>query len=141
MTSIEGFFYYANSSQQQAATLTVSDEGQVSVRIAEEVPESDEVILFSDLEISSRLGNTPRYLEFVNGDRFETGDNDRIDALLKQHEQARGYRLLHVLESRVSIVLLATVVTILFGHSQYHCSTATREHQSVPGAGHTQHSR
>lgn len=114
MTSIEGFFYCANSSQQQAATLIVSDEGQVSVIIAEQVPESHEIILFRDLNISSRLGNTPRYLEFINGDRFETGDNDQIDALQKQHEQARGYRLLHVLESRFSIVLLATVVTVLF---------------------------
>lgn len=63
------------------------------------------------VKVSSRLGDTPRTLEFA-GAVFETPDNDAIDALMPQLGQRPG--LLHRLESHLGMILFATVVTVGF---------------------------
>src|SRR5690606_9814722 len=60
------------------------------------------------VEISSRLGNTPRMLRFADGGSFETADNAAVDRLLG------GRNLAHRLESRLRYVLLGVLVTVLF---------------------------
>ncbi len=67
--------------------------------------------------ITSRLGNTPRYLTLPDGRKFETRDNDAVDALLQQHSQQgiHGWQsYLHKLESHLHYVALALVVVIAF---------------------------
>lgn len=70
------------------------------------------------VEVSSRLGDTPRFLRFSDGAKFETHDNAAIDALLRGRGE-RGW--LHHLESRLRYVVLGIVVVIAFawGLMQY----------------------
>lgn len=69
---------------------------------------------FDRLAVSSRVGNTPRFLAFPGGGRFETRDNDAVDRLVAAHRPSRGAGLAHRLESRLRYVLLGLVVTIAF---------------------------
>ena len=111
MMSIEGLFFPANSSRRLTSTLTINSDGQVEVLS----PEQQRLVMgmhyFIDLDISPRLGNTPRYIQFDNGDRFETLDNDNIDHLLKLNKHSLIYRLLHRLESHLVFVVLVTLIT------------------------------
>lgn len=111
MISINGLFFTANSSRQQASTLTIKTDGQVEVTSSEQQSLLSGMHNYSDLEISPRLGNTPRFIQFDNGNRFETLENDKIDQLLKQKKQNVFYRVLHSLESQLVFVLLVTVLT------------------------------
>lgn len=111
---IEGVFYPSGSSRQQCAALTVDAEGQVRVLDSAAADMLDCIVLFDELDISQRIGNTPRHLAFANGDRFETGDNDGIDAIAKARRLHHGQHLLHWLESYMPSVLVLTLLTVLF---------------------------
>lgn len=111
MISIEGQFFTAKSSRQQASTLTINSGGLVEVVNIEHQSLLTGVHQFRDLDISPRLGNTPRFIQFETGDRFETLDNDSVDELLKQKQQSVLYRLLHKMESHLIFVFLVTVFT------------------------------
>ncbi len=65
-----------------------------------------------ELEISSRIGNTPRFVRFAGGGTFETADNAAVDALLARARRRHG--LAHRLESRLRYVALGLVVTVAF---------------------------
>ena len=81
-----------------------------------------------ELDISSRLGNTPRHLALPNGARFETKDNDAVDALLLNQQGGAGFLRLHRMESSMRYVLLAVLVTVVFvwGMVQYGLPAAAR---------------
>lgn len=69
----------------------------------------------ASVEVSSRLGNTPRYFTLPDGRKFETLDNNGVDALLRQHstQELHGWQsFLHRLESRMHYVILALLVVI-----------------------------
>ncbi|HAY08512.1 MAG TPA: peptidase M48 Ste24p, partial [Thauera sp.] len=90
-----------------AATLRC-ERGQVRV-----VAEGGDLLAAAErdeVEVSSRLGNTPRFIRFKGGEAFETADNDGVDRLLP----AAGAGLLHHLESRLRYVLLGVLVTVAF---------------------------
>lgn len=72
-----------------------------------------------ELEISSRIGNTPRFVHFAGGGTFETADNAAVDALLARARRRHG--LAHRLESRLRYVVLGLVVTVAFvwGSARY----------------------
>jgi len=111
MIRIEGSFFNGGDSSRQTALLSIGPDGQVEVRLSEggglaKVP----ICHFNDLKISSRLGNTPRYIGFNNGASFETADNDSIDRVLVKFQRSAGYRLIHLMESRLFFVLLVVVV-------------------------------
>jgi Zn-dependent protease with chaperone function len=111
MIPIAGQFFFHKSSRQQTATLTITDDGQVEVVDANNQSLVSTTHLLTELEISPRLGNTPRHIQFQNGDRFETLDNDGIDQLLKQNQHGLLYRILHQLESHLAFVLIVTLIT------------------------------
>lgn len=62
------------------------------------------------IEVSARLGRTPRHLGFPDGGRFTTDDNDAIDALTGAARRGQG--LVDRLESRWRWVLAAVVLTV-----------------------------
>ena len=62
--------------------------------------------------ISSRVGNTPRFLRFPDGGVFESGDNDALDRLAAMLHPRAG--LAHRLESRTRYAIIGLVVTVLF---------------------------
>lgn len=104
MSSIKGT-YYAGSSRPIPASLEVAD-GQARVCAGERLLAGP--LPLETLEISSRLGNTPRMLRFADGGSFETADNAAVDRLLG------GRGLAHRLESSLRYVLLGLLVTVLF---------------------------
>jgi Zn-dependent protease with chaperone function len=63
----------------------------------------------SELQISERLGNTPRALTLPDGARVVTTDNDAVDRLLGDRPSAR---FVHWLEARWLTALAALVVTV-----------------------------
>jgi Zn-dependent protease with chaperone function len=101
-------WYYANSgSRRQAVQLSL--DGQSLLLTGLDAPLT---FAFNDVRISDRLSNTPRNLEFPDGSRCETLDNDIIDGWLATHGKQTGYRLIHKLESRSVYVFAALVCTI-----------------------------
>jgi len=68
-----------------------------------------------DIHVSDRLGNVERKLTFHDGSVFATSDNDAVDRYFKAHVKANS--LLHAMESRMSWVAVALVVTIAFSIS------------------------
>jgi len=64
------------------------------------------------LHISSRVGNTPRFLRFPDGGVFETTENDAVDRLARTLSPRAG--LAHRLESRLRYAVIGLVVTVLF---------------------------
>ncbi len=110
MMKVEGDFYFNASSKRQKALLTINKQGFVTFSSLDgnDSPECPE-LHFSQLQISPRLGNTPRYISFENGSNFETLHNDKIDDLLRGFKQGTVHRFIHLLESHLLIVLLVVV--------------------------------
>ncbi len=115
MTRVAGSYFSAGSSMRETAHLCVASDGQVLI----ELPACENRVVvqadsLADTEISARMGNTPRYIDFRNGDRFESKDNNAIDALLKTHHQGLFERMIHHLESRLQLVLVMSALVLVF---------------------------
>jgi Zn-dependent protease with chaperone function len=68
--------------------------------------------IFSDIRISSRLGNTPRMLDFPDGGKCEARDNDSIDQWLAARGSQSSSRVLHKLESGAVYAFAAMALTV-----------------------------
>ncbi len=110
MIRIEGSFFNGGDSSRQAASLSIGADSQVEVSLLDGGGADVPACCFSDLDISPRLGNTPRYINFSSGASFETLDNDRVDRLLLKYQHSAAYRFIHLLESRLIFVLLVVVL-------------------------------
>jgi len=75
----------------------------------------NEGIKFSQIKVSSRIGNTPRYINFPDGSLFETEDNDVVDKMVKSLSDDLLHGLAHKLESAKTFVLFTVVAVIVFG--------------------------
>lgn len=64
--------------------------------------------------ISSRIGNTPRYIDFPNGAQFETNDNAAVDEMVDKLSNDSLHGLAHKLESAKSFILFTIVAVVLF---------------------------
>ena len=69
-------------------------------------------VALEDVEIESRLGNTPRVLEFPNGLRCKSIENDKIDQILLDFDIKKSKT--HKIESSWGLSLGAVIVTIAF---------------------------
>ena len=80
------------------------------------------------IKVSSRLADTPRYLYFPDGEKFETQDNLSVDRIVKRFAGARWTGWLHRLESRWRFVLiaLAGMLVFLWGGIKYGVPLAAR---------------
>lgn len=105
--TIEGQFYSGKDSSQRRAVLrlaagvVVIDAGDTRLRLTP-----------GEVEISPRIGNTPRYLYLPDDGVFETADNAAVDHLDRRAQRGRGNRLLHKLENHLGLILAAVVITI-----------------------------
>ncbi|MBN1377681.1 MAG: M48 family metallopeptidase [Gammaproteobacteria bacterium] len=106
---INGLYFDGKSSKGITAELSFGWNGNIAVCAGGEILTAplDQVV------ISSRIGNTPRYFQFEQGGKFETTENDVVDACLYQFRPKAG--LIHTLESRASIILISLLVVALFG--------------------------
>lgn len=103
-------YYDGRTSQASDARLAFYMDGTVSL-LAEGVSLR---FRLSELGIADRLGNTPRSIQLPNGGKCEVADNEALDTLLVQHQLAQKGGWLHRLESSLTYVVLAVVVTGVF---------------------------
>lgn len=66
-----------------------------------------------EVNISSRLGNTPRKIYFPDGSMCETDNNDIIDQILAKYSPSRFNGLLHKLESKIHLIVALFILTTL----------------------------
>lgn len=112
MTRINGHYYQQGSSARKACSLQVTDDGHATLLDEQQNPLRN--ISWQQLNISSRLGNTPRFLTFPDGLRVETSENDAVDLLQETHSPQSGSNWLHLLESKFRFVLVTLIAVILF---------------------------
>ena len=67
---------------------------------------------FTDIKISSRVGNTPRTITFPNGEIFETVEHDILDSIIEQQGGSKSW--VHLLESNTQYVVCALAFLIAF---------------------------
>ncbi len=103
-STLSGYLYDGQSSRRSSIDLIVDCQGKVSCG------DNDWVNLqFADIEVSSRVGNSARYLTLGDGYRFETMDNDTVDALCDRWHPA-NHGLADRLERNMKLVALAILV-------------------------------
>ncbi len=108
MTIVYGDYFDGRNSRRVPAELHATS---VFVSVRADGRERVVPTPWEAVEVSSRLGDTPRFLRFADGAKFETRDNASIDALLRGR---RGHGWLHHLESRLRYVVLGLVVVVAF---------------------------
>ncbi|MFA5529238.1 MAG: M48 family metallopeptidase [Thiohalomonadaceae bacterium] len=103
---IQGNFFDGHTSRRTPAQLRVSGNS-ISV-YGEDGEQLRPATPLHEVEVSSRIGDTPRLLRFADGAQFETADNAGVDALLVQGHGG----LLHRLESRLRYVIVGLVAVV-----------------------------
>ncbi|MFT4630653.1 MAG: Zn-dependent protease with chaperone function [Dinoroseobacter sp.] len=109
---IKGQWHEPGSAAQCEAALRV--EGDDFKLVVVDGPNFDGQL--TGLKISDRLGNVERKVTLENGSVFASQDNDAIDAWLNQQKyqgQSKSVAILHSLESNLSWVLIAIVMTLV----------------------------
>ncbi|MFL0797646.1 MAG: M48 family metallopeptidase [Cellvibrionaceae bacterium] len=126
MISIDGFWFDGNSSAKRVAELHLDSQGNFVV-----VSKETHMEFFSGeqdaAEISSRLGDSPRYLNFAEGQSFETHDNDLVDQWVKHFRPSVFSNWVHRLETNYHFVALTLVMVIgvVWGTVTYVVPTAS----------------
>lgn len=70
---------------------------------------------FIDLNVSSRIGNSARYISLPDKSRFETRDNNTVDQLCSRW-QAKPEMLIHKMERNLKLVFGSTIILIFVGY-------------------------
>lgn len=111
---IQGYWYDGQNSGQQAAVARIDDRGYITVLPANSVKTAQKILTvqLADITISSRLGNTSRYLYFPDGQKFETRENDQVDQIVRLYKPAKQNSLLYRLETHWRYVLVAVVLMV-----------------------------
>ncbi|ACE84876.1 M48 family metallopeptidase [Cellvibrio japonicus] len=121
MFRLQGDWFDGKTSAHQSVTMEVNDNGTVRIYHAL----TNQCLLqveFSELDIASRVGTTPRYIYFPQGEKLETSAHDEVDALLHRFRPSLFNTLAHKLESHLQFVLLTLVIvagmtwwTVIYG--------------------------
>ena len=113
MRVLQGIWFDGKTSASIPVEVQVDDTGAISV-----INMNDQSIImsapFSALRISSRIGNTPRYIYFPDGEKLETRQHEIIDQWLQQYRPNFWYNLAHKLETHSYFVALTLVLLISF---------------------------
>jgi Zn-dependent protease with chaperone function len=111
VTALQGYWFDGKTSARVAAELRVDNAALCTV-----INMADGSLLHqqpvAEIKISSRLGNTSRFIYFSAGEKFETQDNAQVDTLLKLHKPSRFNTLAHQLESHSYFVLLTLIIVV-----------------------------
>lgn len=113
---IKGYYYDGKTSDKKEVFLYVNESDKICIKGIDHAP-----IPFEQIKVSSRIGNTARYIEFPSGEQFETDDNDAIDEIVKRLSENKFHGLAHALESSKRFIIVAVVFVVLFswGFIQY----------------------
>ena len=107
---IKGSYFNGETSDKKDVSLYYTDNGFVGFHDLD-VDETH----FNEIKVSSRIGNTPRYINFPDGSQFESNDNVAIDKMLKNLSNDPLHGFAHKFESTKSFILFAVIGVILFG--------------------------
>ncbi len=116
MTIAQGVYHDGKTSAVRRVALVQHSDGSIELSALDEDKEDVELpsSQFNELTISSRIGNTPRYIYFACGGKFETDDNQAIDQWLSVAKPGFFTGLAHKLESHFRYVVLGLVVIVVF---------------------------
>lgn len=106
---IKGSYFNGKTSEKKQLSLLFNEKGYIhfdKIKI--------EPVHYNELNISSRIGNTARYIDFPDGAQFESIENDAIDEMVEKFSLSRKNTLAYKLESAKTFVLLTVVSVILF---------------------------
>lgn len=106
---IKGSYFNGKSSEKKQLSLLFNEDGYIYFDIIQTEP-----VHFNELSISSRLGNTARYINFPDGAQFESIENDAVDEMVEKFSLSTKNTLAYKLESAKAFVLLTVVSVILF---------------------------
>lgn len=112
MLQIRGDYFDGQNSQKVAVMVVLNSDGGIYVSRqtdGEEILSLDQ----QQVEISSRLGNSPRYLSCADGQSIETLENDLVDQWVKQSRPRFLYGLVNRLESNLRFVVLTVIMVSL----------------------------
>ena len=128
MISINGKWYDGRTSAEIPAVCSVYDNGAVTITHALDGHRILSLPHFN-LKVSSRLADTPRYLYFHNGEKFETRDNGSVDRIVKKFSGRTWSRGLYLMENRWRFVAIAVAVLLIFmwGSIKYGVPLAARK--------------
>lgn len=112
MQPIAGSWFMAGQARREAAELTVDPSGVARVAAQAEGRELAQANA-AELDVSSRLGQTPRFVRLPCGGVLETGDNDAVDALLHKWQPSRFRGWIHRLESHLPFVVVTAVLVLV----------------------------
>lgn len=107
--TVKGAWFDGATSAMQSAELVLSEDGTVTLSIEGQPPRE---VPFEQLTVSPRLGNTPRYLYFEGGGKFETRNNVEIDRWQKQEKGSVWDSWVHGWESQWQMVLGSLLVLV-----------------------------
>ena len=102
-----GHYYDGQTAQAHAAELSINSDNELELTPALRTPTA-----LADVKISSRVGITPRRIEFADGALFETVDHQALDEWLTSHGRSSGW--IHRLESKTAYALGALFVVVIF---------------------------
>jgi len=103
---IDALLYDGKSSKEHVVIIEFTADRRVKIDTHNiDVP-------LDEVKIESRLGNTPRVLEFSNGIRCKSRENDTLDAVLKRFNisKSKAYKI----ESSWGLTVISVMVTIGF---------------------------
>jgi len=107
--TVTGAWFDGATSAMQSAELTFSEDGTVTLTIEAQPRER---VPFAQLTVSPRLGNTPRYIYFDGGGKFETRNNDEVDRWQRQTRGGVWDSWVHRWESQWHMVLGSLLVLV-----------------------------
>jgi Zn-dependent protease with chaperone function len=108
MNTVSAKYYDGKSAQQQSVVLRIAD-GLLQIQAGSLLREAP----LSSVNISSKLGNTPRLLKFADGGHCEVQDHATFEALLKA-AGVQPQSLLSRLEHGWHHALAATLLALVF---------------------------
>jgi Zn-dependent protease with chaperone function len=103
--TIRGDYYDGVSSAAHPVSLTLSDQGELTMQPPLTVP-----VAINQVVISSQIGSTPRAIRFANGGLLESHDHGVIDQWLVDHQPRAGW--IHQFESHIGYVIGALVLLV-----------------------------
>ena len=103
-------YFDGQKSKPQSVSVLIDEEGLLTLKGLAEI----KVYQWEDVKVSSQIGSISRSLYFPDGSKCETNAHATINELLARSKRDLSSRLLHVLESRLKYVIVATVFVIAF---------------------------
>jgi len=110
MMQVRGDWFDGKTSAHQQVVVDIDDTGMVIIHNV-----SGQLLAqvnFNVIEVTSRVGSTPRYWYFPQGEKLETQDHLVTDQLLQKFRPSVFHTLAHKLESHLQFVILTLVIVM-----------------------------